>query len=77
LSRFRERLTRVELHLSDENAHKGGQDDKRCMMEARIKGQQPIVVTNQAASMNEAVSGALDKLKRSVESALERLRDHR
>jgi hypothetical protein len=77
LSRFRERLTKVELHLGDEDSHTGGQDDKRCTVEARIKGRQPITVAHRAATMNEAVSGALDKVKRSIDSTLERLRDHR
>ena len=77
LSRFRERLARVELHLSEEEGHRGGQDDKRCMIEARLKGRHPIVVTHEASSMNDAVGGALSKLKRSIESAIERLQDCR
>jgi ribosome-associated translation inhibitor RaiA len=77
LGRFRERLTRVELHLTDEDSHKGGRDDKRCVMEAHIKGHQTLVATNQATTMNEAVSGAIDKMKRSIDSTLERLQDHR
>ena len=30
LSRHEERVTRVEVHLSDQNSGKGGSDDKRC-----------------------------------------------
>ncbi|MEL6796637.1 MAG: ribosomal subunit interface protein, partial [Planctomycetota bacterium] len=33
-----DRLTRVEVHLGDENAHKSGPADKRCLIEARPKG---------------------------------------
>lgn len=77
LSRFRDRLTRVEVHLSDQNGDKGGQDDKRCMMEARLEGRQPTAVTHQAASLDDAVDGAANKLKRSLESTLERLQDMR
>lgn len=73
LSRFSDRISRVEVHLSDENSHKSGQADKRCMMEARIEGRQPTAVTHQAASVAEAIDGAADKLKRSIESTLERL----
>ncbi len=69
------RITRVEIHLSDENGHKGGVDDKRCMMEARLEGRQPTAVTHQAATLDQAVDGAADKLKRSIESTLGRLRD--
>jgi len=75
-SRFRERITRVEVHLSDENGHKSGQDDKRCMMEARLEGRQPEAVTHHAATLDQAINGAADKLQRSIESTLGRLHDH-
>ena len=83
LGRFSDRITRVEVHLSDLNSEKGGHDDKRCMMEVRLEGRQPTAVTHQAATFEQAISGATGKLKRSVESALgsessaQRLRDHR
>jgi len=73
LDRFRERITRVEVHLSKEHGHKGGQDAKRCMMEARLEGRQPTAVTHHAATLNEAVKGATDKLERSIESTVGRL----
>ena len=77
LSRFSDRITRVEVHLSDQNSDKSGQDDKRCVMEARLEGRQPTAVTHQAASLDDAVDGAADKLKRSIESTLGRLKDVR
>jgi len=77
LSRFSDRITRVEVHLSDQNSDKSGQDDKRCMMEARLESRQPTAVTHQAASLRDAVDGAADKLKRSLESTLARLKDDR
>jgi len=72
LSRLRDRITRVEVHLSDENADKSGQHDNRCMMEARLEGRQPVAVTHTAASLDQAVSGATDKLARMIESTLGR-----
>ncbi len=76
LSRFSDHITRVEVHLSDENSdEKGGDDEMRCMMEARLEGRQPIAVTQQAASLDQAVDGAADKLTRLIESTLGRLRD--
>lgn len=77
LSRFSDRITRVEVHLSDQNSDKSGQDDKRCMMEARLEGRQPTAVTHQAASLGDAVDGAANKLKRSLESTLARLKGDR
>ena len=78
LSRFSDHITRVEVHLSDENSDKkGGNDEMRCMMEARLEGRQPIAVTHQAASLDQAVDGAADKLTRLIESTLGRLRDQK
>ena len=62
-------LTRVEVHLRDENGAKAGADDKRCMMEARPRNLQPVAVSHQADNVHQAVDGAARKLT----SALERL----
>lgn len=75
LNRFSERITRVEVHLSDENGGKGGQADKRCVMEARLEGRQPTAVTHHAATVDQAIDGAADKLVSSIDSTLGRLRD--
>ncbi len=76
LSRHSDHITRVEVHLSDENSDKkSGNDDMRCMMEARLEGHQPLAVTHHAATVDEAVDGAADKLTRLIESTLGRLRD--
>jgi len=77
LSRFSDHITRVEVHLSDESGHKSSQNDKRCMMEARLEGHQPIAVTHHAATLDQAVDGAADKLTRLIESTLGRLRDQK
>lgn len=77
LSRFSDHITRVEIHLSDENAHKHGQGDKRCMMEARLEGRQPIAVTHEAGSLNQAVDGASEKLARLIENTLGRLHEQK
>lgn len=76
LDRFGEQITRVEVHLSDENSgQKGGVDDKRCLLEARLAGLQPIAVSHEAETMRQAVGGATEKLVRTLESTLGRLRD--
>ena len=77
LSNVGDRVTRVEVHLSDQNSDKGGQDDKRCVMEARLEGRKPTAVTHQAATLNEAVDGAADKLQRSLETTVEKLHNIR
>lgn len=75
LSHVRDRVTRVEVHLTDEKGAKSTQEDKRCLMEARLQGHAPAVVTHHAPNMDAAIDGAADKLKRSVESTIGRLRD--
>ena len=76
LDRFSEQITRVEVHLSDENSDsKFGTHDMRCMLEARLASLAPIAVTHQAATVEQAVDGAAEKLKRSLESALGRVDD--
>lgn len=77
LERFREDVTRVEVHLSDENGGKSGQQDQRCMLEARLEGRQPVAVTEHAATLEQAVHGAAQKLARLLDSTLGRLHDHR
>ena len=74
LDRFSEHVTRVEIHLSDENSeNKFGINDKRCLLEARLAGLQPISVSDQAATPEQAVDGAIEKLTRSLDSTLGRL----
>lgn len=74
LSRFRNSITRVEVHLRDENSDKkDGYDNMRCMIEARLEGRQPIAVTHQATTLDEAVDGAADKLANLIETTLGRL----
>ena len=77
LARFGDQITRVEVHLSDANAGKTGQDDKHCMIEARLEGSQPTAVKHTAATLDQAVKGAADKLKSSIESALGKISDRR
>jgi len=77
LGRFSKRITRVEIHLSDENGDKNGQTDKRCMMEARLEGRQPTAVTCEAATIAQAVAGAADKMKHCLKSTVGRLQEHR
>ena len=76
LSRFSHQITRVEVHLSDENGPKEGQNDKRCLIEARLEGMKPIAVTNNANTHEQAVEGAIEKLKTSLDSMLGRMRNH-
>lgn len=75
LKRFRDHITRVEIHLSDAAASRAGADDKRCKLEARLAGLQPIVVSHDAAKVAEAFLGAVNKLQHALDTAVGKVRD--
>jgi hypothetical protein len=73
LSRFSERLTRVEVHVGDENGERSAGDDKRCVIEVRPAGREPISVTDQAGSIDQAASGALNKVATALDRTFGRI----
>jgi ribosome-associated translation inhibitor RaiA len=77
LGHYRERLTRVEVHFTDENSHKGGQRDKRCAIEARPAGLKACAASHLADTIDQALDGALDKLLRVLEHTFGKLDDHK
>ena len=77
LRRLSDHITRVEVHLSEEHSHKGSEEDKHCVMEARLEGRQPIAVTHHAATLDQAVDGAAEKLARLIENTLGRLHEQK
>lgn len=68
-------VTRLEIHLSDQNCSGSGQLKKRCTIEARLEGRRPTAVTCDAESVNEAVAGASDMLRRLLERGRGRRRN--
>ena len=56
--------------MKDESGKKDGFNDISCLIEARIEGRKSIAITNQAKAMDIAVTGAIDKIKTSIESIL-------
>ena len=76
LGRFNDRITRVEVHLSDQGGPEHGPYGKRCMMEARLRGRKPTAVIHDAKTLDRAIEGAVDKLHRSLTRGLARLRHH-
>jgi ribosome-associated translation inhibitor RaiA len=76
LSHFSDQITRVEVHLADENSRKKGENDKRCMLEARLENRQPIAVTSHAKTVDKAVNNALNKLNAAIETIVGRLKNY-
>ncbi len=76
LRRFQDRITRLEVHFTDENSSvKRGDDDKRCQIEARLNGLKPMSVTAYEASVFQALTEATRKLETTLDSALGKLDD--
>ncbi len=75
LARFRDHLTRVEVHFSDLDGGRSNGADKRCNVEARVAGRPPVAVNADAAKVPEAFTAAIDKLVRALDTDQGRLRD--
>lgn len=75
LSRFKDDITRIEVHMSDESGDKISPDQTRCVMEARLAHYEPLAVNHNAPSQGEAFRGASEKLKRALEHTFGKLRD--
>lgn len=74
--RFGQQITGIEVYLSDENSRRrSGPRDKRCVIEARLAGIDPIAVQNDAPTIGEALAGAVAKLRRTLGRRLGRLHD--
>ncbi len=63
-------ISRIEVHLSDPGGGSTGETEKHCMLEARLKGQQPTVVTHTALTAEQATKGASSKMKSALGSIL-------
>ena len=74
LRRYEQRLSHVELHVSDANGSKGG-NDKRVSLEMRPAGHEPVAVHADAHRVEDAVTVAADKAARALDHALGRLGD--
>jgi ribosome-associated translation inhibitor RaiA len=78
LSRFSNRMTRVEVHLSDENgSQKSGSSDKRCVLEARLTGMKPIKVGADGSIHEQALNDAANNLEKLLGRTLDRLDNHK
>lgn len=70
-------ITRIEVHLNDVNSAKGGEDDKRCLLEARVAGMKPIATEHRAATIDLALNGAAEQLSRALKNSLDKLESKR
>ncbi|MEE4185802.1 MAG: HPF/RaiA family ribosome-associated protein [Gammaproteobacteria bacterium] len=76
LGHLTDRLTRIEVHLADTNAAKGGRDDILCTIEARPEGMQPQTVSHADADVASALRGAGKKLRALLDSEFGKRQRH-
>ena len=76
LTRFDDKITRIEVHFGDENSTKFGKNDKRCLIEVRLAGLQPIAVTDHSESIEKAFYNALVKVKKIIEKKKKKMKAH-
>ena len=76
LARFSAEITRIEVQLSDENRSRNGGADKRCSLEARLNGHEPLAVKHHAQSQDLAFRGATQKLINLLDHTLGKLDRH-
>ena len=77
LARFEDRITDVEVHVSDTNGQRGGNADLRCSMEARLSGIPPVAAVDEGPTVDRCVIGAAKKVVRALDHQLGRLNDVR
>jgi ribosomal subunit interface protein len=76
LERYNGHLTRIEVKISDEDGSKNSGNDKRCVIEVRPKGLQPIAVTGRGDSVKKAVDEAINKIKSSLDTVRGQLKSY-
>lgn len=75
LKQFVNKITRIEVHLSDQNGHKIGADDIQCKIEARIEGLQPVMVVSKNSSKEKALGTALNKMKATLGTIIGKIKN--
>lgn len=77
LSRFSDKLTRVEAYFKDVNGPKQG-IDQQCTLEARLEmRKEPLVVGATGATVEQALDEATDKMVTLLSKTVEKLREKR
>ena len=76
LARLKEYVVRVEVFFTGVDAMKvNGAPGKKCVLETRANGRPPVAVNAEAESLHDAFHAAIEKLRRAVESDLDKVRD--
>ncbi len=74
--RYQAQITRVEIHLKDENGKKEGPNNVSCTLEARLRGRKPIAITSQADTMELALMNSIKKAETAIKTIVGRIQNH-
>tara|TARA_R110000868_G_scaffold175216_2_gene412163 strand:- start:111 stop:425 length:315 start_codon:yes stop_codon:yes gene_type:complete len=75
LKHMDDKITRIEVHLSDQNADKGGSDDIQCKLEARLEGIQPVLVESKNSTKEKAIDSAIEKMKSTLDTIIGKMKN--
>ena len=75
LKHYVDKITRIEVHLSDQNADKGGIDDIQCKIEARVEGMKPVMVVSKSGSKEKALDDAIYKMKATLDTIIGKMKN--
>lgn len=70
-----EHVTRVDVHLHDDNGPKHG-SAQRCVVEVHVARQHPLAVHHTSADLYASIKVVTGKLRRLVEKRLDRAHQH-
>lgn len=76
MARFDDHVTRFEVYFSDENSDKNTPDDKKCVIEARVKHKNPERVSHNASEIHQAFEGAVKKMRKVLEKVVDMQQSH-
>jgi len=73
-----DQITRIDVHLHDDSGpNKSGTCDKRCTIEARLAGMQPLSIEQRGNDMYSVINQATRKLQQTLNKARQRQRENR
>lgn len=71
------RIVCMKVHLTNEDAGKTGEDDKRCVMETRLEERQSVAMREDPAMLQFAVHWSAHRLGRMIGCSVTTLRANR
>lgn len=73
-----DQITRIDVHLHDDSGPiKSGTSDKRCTIEMRLAGMDPMSIEQRGNNLYAVINQATRKLQKTLSKTRERQRDHR